>query len=515
MKKTLLLFILSLLFIPSTVMARTKEEAEEYFKEIPIIENEDGSCSFELETIPLDILVSNTCNYSKKELLEKMYGWEELTDEELEIRIKDYLDSCAYSLTYYSIEKKGRELFDDSSMLLRSEFLDNYSKIDLAIDYDNEFGSGAGEVKKTCNIKYAEYDEKVLKDALKVTKKIKNDYVMYGFDTFNSFYHYGMIFDNDFYNPNLSLYRFPELKNILTDNPEFDYNVVTMGGGGTPTYVGLGGGIEIYKDGILYANKEVNFGYNTVLPVDKDLSGTVFEKAENRLNEFFKGKAEIKLDVENANILDDEYADIDLNKTLGTKDVKYKAYFTMGLLNDVEVQILIVEVDSKLLDKFEVRAKHKNTGVHVHTNSYEVPIDATLDVTDKKDKVKDVFSGKYQLIDAFDINVVKTATGGFVKTIEDGILVYIPINNRKVGEKLKVYHVTDNNKRGEEFTGEVVEYEGRHYVKFKTTHFSTYAVVDTINPDTSDGIISTIICFICGVLGLIVLMRFRPNKRED
>ena len=223
------------------------------------------------------------------------------------------------------------------------------------------------------------------------------------------------------------------------------------------------------------------------------------------------------MDVENANILDDEYADIDLNKTLGTKDVKYKAYFTMGLLNDVEVQILIVEVDSKLLDKFEVRAKHKNTGVHVHTNSYEVPIDATLDVTDKKDKVKDVFSGKYQLIDAFDINVVKTATGGFVKTIEDGILVYIPINNRKVGEKLKVYHVTDDNKRGEEFTGEVVEYEGRHYVKFKTTHFSTYAIVEALdtvtNPNTSDNILFALISLVVGsvLLGGCFLLKPRKN----
>lgn len=515
MKKTLLLFILCLLFVPCTVFARTEEEAREYLESVPVIENEDGSCLFELETIPLDILVGNTCNYSREELLEKFYDRDELTEEEIEIRIKDYLDGCAYSLTYYSIEKKGRELFDDSSVLLRSEFLDDYSKINLAIDYDNEFGTGAGTVEKTCNIKYADYDEKVLKEARKVTKKIKNDYVMYGFDTFNSFYHYGMIFDNDFYNPNLSLYRFPELKNILIDNPEFDYNVVTMGGGGTPTYVGLGGGIEIYKDGILYANKEVNFGYNTVLPVDKDLPGTVFEKAENRLNEFFKGKVEVKLDVENANVLDDEYANMDINKTLGTKDVEYRGHFTTGMLGDVEFQILIVEVDSKLLDKFEVRAKHKNTGVHVHTNSYEVPIDATLDVTDKKEKVKDLFSGKYKLVDAFDINVVKTATGGFVKTIEDGILVYIPIHNHKVGEKLKVYHITDDNKKGEEFTGEVVEYEGNHYVKFKTTHFSTYAVVDTINPDTSDNIISMFICFIGGLVGLILLMRFRPNKSEN
>ena len=109
----------------------------------------------------------------------------------------------------------------------------------------------------------------------------------------------------------------------------------------------------------------------------------------------------------------------------------------------------------------------------------------------------------YKVYSAYDIDVVKMADGGFVKTIENGIVVYLPVNGRKVGEEMAVYHITDNGK-GDEYKGVVVEVEGKQYVKFTTTHFSTYAVIeDTLEvPNTFDGIGYSIIALLVSIITL-------------
>ena len=125
-----------------------------------------------------------------------------------------------------------------------------------------------------------------------------------------------------------------------------------------------------------------------------------------------------------------------------------------------------------------------------------------------KENIKEM----YKVHSAYDIDVVKMRDGGFVKTIENGIDVYLPISGKKVGDKLTVYHITDNEK-GEGFEGEVVEEDGKLYVKFRTTHFSTYAVAEElsisgsgsiINPNTGDNLGLYIILGLSG-LGALVL----------
>ena len=66
----------------------------------------------------------------------------------------------------------------------------------------------------------------------------------------------------------------------------------------------------------------------------------------------------------------------------------------------------------------------------------------------------------------------------------------------------------------EEFVGEVVEVDGLQYVKFTTTHFSTYAVADSAltNPETSDTVVGAIILVLVGLLGFGLVYKLRPRR---
>ena len=215
---------------------------------------------------------------------------------------------------------------------------------------------------------------------------------------------------------------------------------------------------------------------------------------------------------ENPNIDTEVYSEelnIKLNKMFGTKNEEFTGYHANILVNNAREFITIIEVDKKMIDKYDVRANHGETGVHVYTESPEVPVDATIDVEDMKDKefVKKALKElKYDLMSAFNIDLIKTATGVKINKIEDGIEVYIPVNDKNKGDKLLVHHIKEDGTLGDKFQGEVVEVDGIKYVKFTTTHFSTYAVLDTSDvdsPDTSDSILVSVL--LCG-LSLITII---------
>ena len=67
----------------------------------------------------------------------------------------------------------------------------------------------------------------------------------------------------------------------------------------------------------------------------------------------------------------------------------------------------------------------------------------------------------------------------------------------------------------EEFEGEVVDVDGVQYVKFRTNHFSTYAIAESssiINPETSDTIVGAIILVLIGLLGILFVYKLRPRR---
>ena len=104
----------------------------------------------------------------------------------------------------------------------------------------------------------------------------------------------------------------------------------------------------------------------------------------------------------------------------------------------------------------------------------------------------------------------------FIRQIDNGITVYLPITGHEVGEEVQVNHITDNSK-DEGFKGVVVEVDDKLYVKFETTHFSTYAIVEALdtvtNPNTSDNILFALISLVVGsvLLGGCFLLKPRKN----
>lgn len=324
-----------------------------------------------------------------------------------------------------------------------------------------------------------------------------------GYNTINSYYHYGNIMVNDMYNPNVLLYRFQEVKDLLIDNDQFDYVFSTPVGGTTgPTGANLIGGLIVKKDGVITGFKKITFALDYVFYVDKDDNRDVYVKAQERLNNFFRGKVAVTVDALN-----------------GEYDQDFDGYFTEITIKGEKYSIFIKEVSKEQLDEYEVKAKHKYSGIFMETDSFDVPSDAILDVENKKedkDVIKAFNAKKFKLVDAYNIDIVKNTNGSLVKEVEGGVVVYIPINGKKLGDKIRVFHVTDENIVGDEFEGEVVELEGNKYVKFVAPHFSTYAIgeslTDTVtNPNTSDNAVYSIIMLLLSgvvIIGCCVL-RFK------
>ena len=478
------IFIISY-FIPSVVFAedgkRTLEEAETVFENFGISVDESNN-RLDLNMIDFDTLINNSCTVDssidtlcKSNLVDVLlYDYfVSLNDE-----VKPYVD---YTITYDVVNNIG----------------------ELKVFYFDENDSRKQLGRKFSGL-FEDADDKNVKNAYKVLDNVKNTYMLAGYNTINSYYHYGNIMVNDMYNPNVLPYRFQEVKDLLIDNDQFDYVFSTPVGGTTgPTGANLIGGLIVKKDGVITGFKKITFALDYVFYVDKDDNRDVYVKAQERLNNFFRGKVAVTVDAEN-----------------GEYDQDFDGYFTEITIKGEKYSIFIKEVSKEQLDEYEVNAKHKYSGIFMETDSFDVPSDAILDVKNKKDD-KDVIKAfnakKFKLVDAYNIDIVKNTNGSLVKEVEGGVVVYIPINGKKLGDKIRVFHVTDENIVGDEFEGEVVELEGNKYVKFETTHFSTYAIVEALdtvtNPNTSDNILFALISLVVGsvLLGGCFLLKPRKN----
>jgi len=488
MKNTKLLFCILvglLIFSPVYVNALTEEEAiakvEEKFSKVSTT-NEDGTCTWNFKVIDEEQLYKNSCVVTKEQFLEGR-EWcgedkcvnvsEEILKENMDDREKYCRNDMFPTLLNQTLGSVGENLwsFSYDSSSYENIYSDGKFKVRFNYEYDVDGSHRYGQLEKVCNVNFVEGNKKAKKQIDDVSRDIKMDYILYSLNTFNSVYHYGPI-SNAVFKTTEIIYRHPLFKKLIMDNPEFDYEVIWDGFGGTPNLTGCGGKTIISQDDVVYAVKPINYTLDHVLYVDKDEEGTVFEKAEKRLKEYFKDKATVKVKVEE---IDQDFVN------------EFGGVGTTVKINEYENMILIKEVDKKDLDKYEVEAYHKSTGIIVNSNSYEVPSDATLDVEDVTDEVSKKFDKEmYKVHSAYDIEVVKMADGGFVKTIENGIDVYLPISGRTLSEEMAVYHITDNGK-GDGYKGIVVEVDGKQYVKFTTTHFSTYAVVEEIKNDSGVG----------------------------
>lgn len=492
-----LLLIFAFILLPINVFAKTKEEAISQLENMAI-ENNDGSCTWDVKMIDPKVMADNYCNFTTADFYEMFPYSKNLNKEEFDELVNSFTGNCKNETISSVIENvsrgKGHSNWDVFTVDLDFNNFDP-ENVKLASGYYNE--NNFEYVEKTCRIEYVNYDEKTLKEARNVVKKFSSNNAIYSLTSFNSIYHYGSIFENDKLDSEKILYKFPEFKKSLLDNPQFSYEIAWQGGGGTPIESGCSGFVFAYKDDIPYAMKSVGFTIDNRLYVDKDAQGTLIERATARLNEFFNNSIDIEF---NLNVYD-ENLEID----------GYVGLYTEVKLGNHVTPIFILEVEKQELDKFEARAYHKKYGINVVSNSYDVPVDVILQVEDVSNNIK-LERDKYNILGAYDINIVNT-NGVYVKKIENGIEVYIPVNGKKVNDKLKVFHVVDNSQIGDIYEGQVVEIDGKLFVKFTTNHFSTYAVADNasgiVNPNTFDNISYAIVFAVISLFGLGFIYKFK------
>lgn len=366
----------------------------------------------------------------------------------------------------------------------------------------------------TCKVEYVTPEESKVELAQELNSELDHIYSLYGYDVINSFYHYGGL-RADMWSNTAIMYRFPKIKEKLLEYPEFEYKVSSEGGA-ISFLANSSGFIKAFDNDVLYGMSFYSANYIGLLLVDKDEEGTTVEKAERALDAYFHGKVRVEFDPNFIFDINDSGHD-PANKAFGTDGVDYEGIDVHATINGEQHTIGVVEMNKEDIKAYEVKAKHKGTGVYVETDSYEVPVDATLEVEDVTEEVKKKYKREmYKVHSAYDINVIKMTDGGFIRQIDNGITVYLPITGHEVGEEIEVKHITDNSK-DEDFKGVVVEDDDKLYVKFETTHFSTYAIVEALdtvtNPNTSDNIMIYVITFIISsiLLGGCIVFRLRKN----
>lgn len=370
------------------------------------------------------------------------------------------------------------------------------------------------QLTKEVNIKYLDnYDKDTFNKAFDIIKSFDDNYYLQGMNSINNLYHYGNISNND-YKTSTILARFSKLKEILEINSEFDFEILLGRGGGTPFGESRYAVISLYKDDVLYAYKEVILNVETIIYVDKNLSGTIYEKAEDRLNKYFNNKVNISFDMSNVDTLDDDYYSDYINNLFGTNETYNMVNLKLNLDNK-SFYVTLIEVDKKYIDDEKVKSIDNKTGINVSTTSYDVPLDTSVktnNVIEEEYITKFINKNKIDLEYAYDINLIKAYDKNYVTNITNGIDVYIPINNYKKGDKVTIYYIKDDSSIGETLSGEVVEIDNKLYIKFTTTHFSTYGVekLNTnssnneviSNPNTSDNIFIYIITFTISLLSI-------------
>ena len=515
MKKLKLLICLLvgvLVVCPNVVDARvlTEDEANEIFANLPIRENEDNSCTFSVNTIPYDTLKENACGFTYEEYVNK----HPYKDTYTESKLRDAYDLdkgyCESSFSYHVFNH-----YENVSI----NYDENTKNVDITVFYggtEDEYGnlSNFETMNATCKVEYVTPEESKVELAQELNSELDHIYSLYGYDVINSFYHYGGL-RADMWSNTAIMYRFPKIKEKLLEYPEFEYKVSSEGGA-ISFLANSSGFIKAFDNDVLYGMSFYSANYIGLLLVDKDEEGTTVEKAERALDAYFHGKVRVEFDPNFIFDINDSGYD-PANKAFGTDGVDYEGIDVYATINGEQHSIGVVEMDKEDIKAYEVKAKHKGTGVYVETDSYEVPVDATLEVEDVTEEVKKKYKKEmYKVHSAYDINVIKMTDGGFIRQIDNGITVYLPITGHEVGEEIEVKHITDNSK-DEGFKGVVVEDDDKLYVKFETTHFSTYAIVEALdtvtNPNTSDNIMIYVITFIISsiLLGGCIVFRLRKN----
>lgn len=503
-------FILFLIFtmaiiMPKSADALTQEEMYANLDKLPFT-TIDGKKYLETKIVDPDVLLENgECTFTEEDYEENYipenYPEEYTLEEWLEMRQNDCIQEFYPNVITTYLTAIGYSVEDYNYYITVDNENPNKNNVKFFHLYDES-------VSYDVTVSYLENPEqKEIKKASQTAKKLEDEYSLFGLTIMNSIYHYGVLGKSAYTNDTI-FRRFSEFKNVIETTKGYRFVPNIVAAGGAPYYSRHYIQVGIFKDDVMYATKKVTLKEYTIMYVDKDEEGTIFERAERRINEYFNNTAEVVVDGSQSWTNSGEEFDSIVNENLKTKDKTYEGHVAFVKLGNAEAVTVIVEVPKENLDKVTISSTDLESGVNVKTESYDVPIDAQVKAKDVKDKkqIKDAFRKENLVVDAaYDISLTKSLDGKLVNKIERGIEVYLPVSEKyKVGEKTKVYYISDTDNKKETYQGEVVTINNNNYVKFVTNHFSTYALASNAieNPETLDNITNNILT---AVLSLIIL----------
>lgn len=496
MKKLFYFILLSFILIPVNVQAEIN--LEEIHNSI------SNNNELEIKSIPLEhykkFKYYNTC-------LEEYSEW---GDNAQKVCLDLIFEKLVTSYIYknYNLPKEVSSFAECQS---------NNNTCDIIIylsDNSNE------RLTKTYNIKFVEkYDESVENTIKKHMENLKKSYQIDDMGYINQLIHYNKI--ERFFGleqGNIDLFKlYPEIKKHIESNPNIEYIPVFGAGGWSPLNLGTGGVLFTYYDGIAVGMSD-NFSYSTYRIVN--ISNKTENNIEAYINEALKRiKEYINDDTYNINITYDNEA-TELN--CGDSDCEignYKTKIYKLVINNNEYALGISPTDEKNIKKLKIESKDYQNDISVTTESSDVPLDASVKTEDLTPKYKG-------FLKAYNIDLYSRIKDEYITNIKNGIIVRIPLPDKYDKNKIDIYHIKEDSKKGEKYQAEVEEIDGKKYAVFMTNHFSIYAIEYTSNnlensndiiqnPHTFDNISNSILIGIISCIALCGTIYFFSKKNKS
>ena len=304
----------------------------------------------------------------------------------------------------------------------------------------------------------------------------------------------------------------------LTGNLGYDFMFDPRAGGDDSEFHEMMlGPVNILYNGIVYDNVDpIGFSLANIIyvPSDTTKSSAVFiEAAKTRIKNYLGTDVTITVGG-NLNDLDEEDYKWDKCDEDGDNCSLQPIFDTNNTVNEwYNIKIgnktfkYFIVADSSKMTNPTVKSVDMKTNVYITSNSADAPLDSRVSVT-KLDKDSDEYKAllkKLSILDnmSYDINVSSMSLDIKIEKLSNGkFKVYIPLDEKYKDKKLYAAYVKDNGK---------VDYITMQYVDgygvFETDHFSTYSVVETINPPTSDNVIMYFILTVISILAFVEIKR--------
>lgn len=318
---------------------------------------------------------------------------------------------------------------------------------------------------------------------------------------------------------NIDLFKlYPEIKKHIESNPNIEYIPVFGAGGWSNLNLGAGGVLFAYFDGIAVGMSD-SFSYSTYRIVN--ISDKTENNTEAYINEALKRiKEYVNDNTYNINITYDK-ENTELN--CGDSDCEignYKTKIYKLVINNKEYTLGISPTNEKNIKKLKIESKDYQNDISVTTESSDVPLDTSV-------KSKDLTAQYKGFLKAYNIDLYSGLKDEYITKIKDGIIVRIPLPDKYDKNKLDIYHIKEDGKKGEKYQAVVEEINGKKYAVFMTNHFSIYAIEYTSNnldnsndfiqnPHTFDNISNSILIGIVSFIALCGTIYFllRNNKSK-